>query len=32
MLWVPDVVAWCWTKDRTWRALIEHLVEREAAL
>jgi hypothetical protein len=26
-LWVPDAVAWCWTKDRPWRALIEHLVE-----
>jgi hypothetical protein len=31
MLWVPDAVAWCWTKDRTWRALIEHLVDGETA-
>ena len=26
LLWIPDAVAWCWTKNRNWRSLVDHLV------
>jgi hypothetical protein len=26
LLWIPDAVAWCWTKNRNWRSLVERLV------